>query len=231
MQAFACVGVASLLDRGMSDAGAQFVVDPPSGGVARLRTAIERICPTVVGLGLLLIIAAFALIGRAILRDYELRVNGLWNGVTGTPHGIAMHYSNKATAEFAEDSIKILTAVVGLSLAIPRRSESALFRWMGWMAFVLAVVLGAASVVGFLGPFLRWIYINQNCLIDGSCRESTKAWAPAEWRVHYIRLLMVAAASVSAVLSACVGVRWILSTCLRVGRILSTLLRKTRSRP
>src|SRR4051812_28549308 len=98
----------------MAEAEARFVVEPPSGRVARFRAAIVRIRPTVVGLGLLLIVAAFAFVAWAILKDYELRVTGVWNGVTGTPHGISAHNSNKATAEFAVQSIELLTGVVGL---------------------------------------------------------------------------------------------------------------------
>ncbi|MRG92243.1 hypothetical protein [Polyangium spumosum] len=197
--------------------------EQPVGGVARVGAVVDRMRPVVLLLGLLVLGAAFGLAAWAIQKDYLLRVAGLWNGVKGSPHGLAAHASNKAMAELAVLGMQGSTGAVALALLIPRREESAFFRWTAWLGLLLAVVFLAATALGLFGLAFHGaaVAFDPTCTIDGPCDHAPKAIPPLDWRLHYLGGLAVAATFIAAIFAACFGVRWVswgVARLLRGGR-------------
>jgi hypothetical protein len=162
-------------------------------------------------LGGLLLLGAFGLAARSILRDYELRTLEAWNGITGTTAGIASHRANQTSASFAATCVEALTAILAIALAIPRRVERAWFRWTGWTMLLVAALLAGAALLGLVGISLHGALasFDPQCPLDGECRRPLHAMRPDDWRATYLGLLAFGALVVSATLAAAVGARWL----------------------
>ncbi|MFT3770112.1 MAG: hypothetical protein QM820_32180 [Minicystis sp.] len=195
----------------MSSVATQSPNSPP-GKLASFRAALDRLLPWIAVIGSLLIAAGLAFAALAIFRDHDLRVHGLWNGVTGTPAGIAAHQANMARAGLAASVVLWSTVVVGISLAIPRRQESAFFRWTGWISILVAVV--ATLVFIFAGVGLSLLHglasFDPTCPLDGPCKSPPRAMAPADWSVTYLGGVALAATGAIAFMSAAAGFRWLI---------------------
>lgn len=173
----------------------------------------ERIRLWIVAAGLLLLVGAFAIGTSAILRDYDLRLQRAWNGVTGTPAGTAAHAGNVARAHAAFFVGKLLTLVVGLCLVVPRRKERGWFLVTGWLAAVMGSALVLLLATGLLGWALHsaWTAFEPSCSLDGPCGGAARALSPQAFRSLYLGLALFAALGVSAIFSLCLGLRWLLA--------------------
>lgn len=179
----------------------------------RLDDLVARVRPCASAVGLLVLATAFGLAAYAILRDHELRVHHLWNGVAGTRAGTAVHQENVALADQATTIVVWVTALLGLLLIVPRRVEPLPFRLLGWISLVVAALLCALAASGATGVGLRGLLasLDPRCPLDGDCKQiAPRAMSPQDWLISYGGQLAVAASFSAAMLSACSGVRWLI---------------------